>query len=102
MGADFEESGSLLIFLHRLLEPALVWPLVVEKVGNKCDDTGKLRGNTSEPPTKTISWTFDLSILESGRTSHQEILEELFETGTSEGSVLEIDTLKERVDFDGC
>jgi hypothetical protein len=31
----------------------------------------------------------------------EEILAELFKTGTSEGRV-EIDTLKERVDFDGC
>jgi hypothetical protein len=60
-----------------------------------------------EPPTKTISWTFDLSILESRKKrgvakdllnrfkgTAEEILAELFETGTSEGSV-EIDTLKE-------
>ena len=31
----------------------------------------------------------------------EKILSELFETGTSEGSVLEIDTLEGRVDFDG-
>ena len=36
------------------------------------------------------------------KSTPEEILSELFETDTSEGSVLEIDTLKERVDFDGC
>ena len=34
------------------------------------------------------------------KSTYYEILTELFETGTSEGSV-EVDTLTERVDFDG-
>ena len=35
------------------------------------------------------------------KSTYYEILTELFETGTSEGSV-EVDTLTERVDFGGC
>ena len=35
------------------------------------------------------------------KSATEEILAEFFETGTSKGSV-EVDTLKKRVDFDGC
>ena len=36
------------------------------------------------------------------KSTSEEILTDLFETGTGEGSVLEIDILEERVDSDGC
>jgi hypothetical protein len=56
-----------------------------------------------EPPTETISWTFDVNfgiaedLLDRVESTTEEILAQLFETSTSEGGV-EVVTLKEGAD----
>jgi hypothetical protein len=71
---------------------ALAGLFAVEEVGNKFNDMG----NTSETTDHIISWTFDLSILESRRSIAEEILSELLKMDTSKGSV-DIDTLEEPI-----
>ena len=77
--------------------------LAIEEVGNKFDDTRNTRGTTDQDDFMDIRLV-DLGIaedlLDRFKSITEEILAELFKTGTSEGSV-EVDTLEERVDFDG-
>ena len=50
---------------------------------------------------RLVDLKFTEDLLNRFKSTTEEILAELFETGTSEGSV-EVDALQERVDFDGC
>jgi hypothetical protein len=78
--------------------------LVVKSFGNRFDDT-----RDTSVATQTISCMHvrlaDLGVpedlLNKVKSAREEIPAELFETHTSVGSV-EVDSLKERVDFDGC
>ena len=78
--------------------------LAVEEVGNKFDDTGNTSGTTDQDDFMNVRLV-DLGVakdlLNRVKNGTEEILADLFKTGTSEGSV-EVNTLEERVDFDGC
>ena len=82
----------------------LVRLLAVEEVGNKFDDTGNTSGPTNQDDFMNVRLV-DLGVakdlLNRYKGAIEEILAQLFETGTSERSV-EVDTFEERVDFDGC
>jgi hypothetical protein len=82
---------------------ALVGFLAIEEVGNKFDDTRDTSGTTNQDDFMDVRLVDVDSedLLNRFKSTAEKILAELFETGTSEGSV-EIDTLEERVDFDGC
>ena len=81
---------------------ALVGLLAVEEVGNKLDDTRNTSGTTDQDDfmdVRLIDLGVSKNLLNRFKSATEEILAELFETGTSEGSI-EIDTLIERVNFD--
>ena len=82
---------------------ALVGLLAVEKVGDELNDTWDTSGTADEDDLVNVSFvnlrvTEDL--LNGIEGAPEEVLAQFLEAGTSEGGV-EIDTLKERVDFDG-
>jgi hypothetical protein len=83
---------------------ALVELLAVKEVGNKFDDTRDTSGTTDQDDFMNVRLV-DLGVAEDllnrFKSTTEEILAELFETGTSERSV-EVDTLEERVDFNRC
>jgi hypothetical protein len=77
--------------------------LPVEEVGNQFDDTRNTSGTTNKDDFVDIGLV-DLGVpkdfLNRLHGLPEEILAELFETGTCEGSV-EVDTFEERVDLNG-
>ena len=82
---------------------ALVELLAIEEVGNEFDDTWDTSGTTNQDDfmdVRLIDLRVALDLLNRIKSTAEKILAELFETRTSERSV-EINTLKERVDFDG-
>ena len=75
---------------------ALVRLLAIEEVGNKSDDMGNTSGTTDQDDFMDVRLV-DLGVAEDFlnrfKSTTEEILAELFETGTSEGGV-EVDTLE--------
>ena len=83
---------------------ALVGLLAVEEVGNKFDDTRDTSGTTDQDDfmdVRLVDLRVAEDLLNRFKSTAEEILAEFFETGASEGSV-EIDAIKERVNFDRC
>ena len=96
-GLDDHTIGNSLIRVD-----ALVGLLAVEEVGNFFDKKANTSGTTDQDNFKDVRLV-DLvteALLHRFKATPEEILADLFETGTSEGSV-EIDNLEERVNFDG-
>ena len=102
-----EEAGGLgsgTIGNSLIRVDAFVELLAVEEVGNKLDDTGNTSGTTNQNyfmDVRLVDLGVTEDIFNKVKSTAEEILAELFETVTSDGTA-EIDTLEERVDFDGC
>ena len=83
---------------------AIVGLLAVEEVGNKFDNMRNTSGTTNQDDFKHVQLVnrrVTKHLLNRFKGTSEEILAELFETSMSKGSV-EINSLKERVDFNGC
>ena len=78
--------------------------LAVEEVGNKFDNRRDTRGTTNQDnfmDVRLVDLRVAEDLLNRFKGTTEEILAELFEAGMSEGGV-EINTLKEGVNFNGC
>ena len=82
---------------------AVVGLLAVEEVGNKFDDMWDTSGTNDQADfmdVRLVNLRVAEDLLNRFKSTAVKILAEIFETGTSETSV-EIDIVKERVDFNG-
>jgi NAD-specific glutamate dehydrogenase len=93
---NFCLNSSLIHYILIRID-AFVRILAVKEVGNKFDDTRDTSGTTDQNDFMDVRLV-DLGIAENliniAKSTTEEILAELVETGTSEGSV--------EVDLDGC
>jgi hypothetical protein len=83
---------------------ALVGLLAVEEVGHKFDDARNTCGTANQDDfmdVRFVNFGISEDLLDRVESTTEVTLAQLFETSTSEGGV-EVDTLKEGVDFNGC
>jgi len=105
-GGVTRENGSLdssTISNSLIRVDGLVGLLAVEVIGNKLLDSGNTSGATNEDDLMNFRF-INLGVCEDavdwGGGRSEKVLAELFETSTSDGGI-EVNTLKERVDFNG-
>ena len=88
---------------------ALVWVdahaglLAVKEVGNEFDYTGDTGGTTDQDDfvdVRLVDLGVAENLLDRVKSATEKILAKLFKASTSKGSI-EVDTLEERIDFNG-